>query len=235
MNLNKKKKFCCPINEDLYFIPKCDCLVDTPRFPSATGCLSREETEELEECIEEANELLLSLGLSGERGKVQSTYLALQDKLGADIQIELECTVQNELTGNIILVGRDFLIVDHDHGKAIIPYEHIVSFSIDEGKLNYDFCRQVDEWIKDPYLRRGLVLNFGAVVSQSPALIQEFFGLTLPVLLITYSNCEVKVYMDNELISGSLVDVDSDTIRVQSQKSYEMIPLANICKIEVGS
>ncbi|RFU61742.1 LSm family protein [Peribacillus glennii] len=50
-------ELCCP-----------DCL-ETPKFPSPTSCLPEAETEELEERIDAANELLLDLALSNERSE----------------------------------------------------------------------------------------------------------------------------------------------------------------------
>ena len=235
MGSNKKRTFCCPVDEDVYFIPKCDCFVDTPKYPSATGCLSRTETEELEKCIEEANELLLSLGLSGELGKIQSTYLALKDKLGANIHLDLDCDKQKEIKGVIILVGRDFLVLENEEGTVIVAYQHIDNLSVSNRRSahTWHYDNPSDELLKDPHLRRRLVLNFGAVVSQSPALIQEFYGLTLPVLLLTYCNHQVTIYMGDEQVSGVITDVYSDTIKIQYKKTYEMLPITNICKIEV--
>ncbi|PLT33398.1 hypothetical protein [Bacillus sp. V5-8f] len=58
-----------PNAPDDFCIPEACCPVrfDTPKFPAPTSCLPDEETKELEERINAANELLLDLALSNER------------------------------------------------------------------------------------------------------------------------------------------------------------------------
>ena len=238
MNLNKKRTFCCPVDEDVYFIPKCDCTrEDFPKFPSPTGCLTLEDTEKLERCIDEANELLLSLGLSGELGIDRAYFLALQDHEGAEIRIDLECNKQKVQWGKLIFVGLNFLILDSKDGVNIVPYQNILNIDIEKNLKNRDDISHdtFDELVKDPFLRRDLVLRFGATVSQSPVLINEFFGLTLSVLLITYIGHNVTIFIENDTITGVITKVDSETISLSCEKSHEVIPLANICKIDTSA
>ena len=234
MDLNKKRTFCCPVDEDIYFIPKCDDKRDdSPKFPSPTGCLTREETEKLEKCNDEANELLLSLGLSGELGIDRSYFLALQDNEGAEIHVNLQCEKVKVQMGKLIFVGLNFLIMDNKTGVRIIPYQHILKIDVQKKSKAQDQISHdsFDELVRDPLLRRDLVLSFGATVSQSPVLINEFFGLTLSVLLLTYINHEVTIFTESDTVTGVITKVDSETINLSCKKSREVIPLANICKI----
>ena len=235
MNLDKRRTFCCPIDEDVYFIPKCsDERDDSPKFPSPTGCLTREETEELERCMNEANELLLSLGLSGEIGIDRSYFLALQDDLGADLRMDLECNKQKEQRGKLIFVGRNFLILEELGEVHIVPYQNISKVAIEKKSDIRDHTRynKIDELLQNPFLKRDLVLNFGATVSQSPVLIHEFFGLTLSVLLITYIDQKVTVFTEGDTITGLITEVDSETISMMSKNRCVVVPLVNICKID---
>ena len=233
MDLNKKRTFCCPVDEDVYFIPKChDRRDDSPKFPSPTGCLTREETEKLEKCIDEANELLLSLGLSGELGIDRAYFLALQDNVGAEIRVDLECNKQKVQRGKLLFVGLNFLVLDNKDSVIIVPYQNILNIDIEKKSKTRNDNDKFDELLKDPCLRRDLVLRFGATVSQSPVLINEFFGLTLSVLMITYIDHNVTIFTENDAITGVITKVDSETIILSCGKSSEVIPLANICKID---
>ena len=234
MDFNKKRTFCCPVDEDVYFIPKCDYKRDdSPKFPSPTGCLSREETEKLEKCIDEANELLLLLGLSGEMGIDRAYFLALQSNEGAEIHVNLQCEKLKVQKGKLIFIGLNFLIMDNKNGNRIIPYQNISKIEVKKKSKARDQISHdsFDDLVKDPFLRRDLVLNFGATVSQSPVLINEFYGLTLSVLLLTYIDHEVMIFTGNDIITGVIVKVDSETISLTCKKSQEVIPLANICKM----
>ena len=127
--------------------------------------------------------------------------------------------------------------MDNKIGNRIIPYQNISKIEVKKKSKARDQISHdpFDDLVKDPFLRRNLVLNFGATVSQSPVLINEFFGLTLSVLLITYIGHNVTIFIENDTITGVITKVDSETISLSCEKSHEVIPLANICKIDTSA
>ncbi len=229
---------------DDFCIPEecCPPRIKTPKFPSPNSCLPEEQLEELEARIRQANQLLLDLGLSGERTPDEIFQRAFDGLVGQEVRVELNCPVSEEVTRNIVkrgrvmLVGFDFVVLRNKNGKEIIiPFE-----KINKIKLNGRFAEPNDEAeLNDiePCFRRRLTFRFGETVSSSPELIQIFFRLRLRIYLMLLVNKKLKVRLEGEKVKGILFDVhrESLTLKVKrKKKKIKMeIPLNNICYLVV--
>jgi len=90
------KGFCCPEfvppgAPDDFCIPEncCPPRLKTPKYPSPTSCLPKEQTRELEELIDRTNELLLDLALSSERPE-EGRMRAFDGLFGQLVEVLLE-------------------------------------------------------------------------------------------------------------------------------------------------
>ncbi|MBE4909417.1 hypothetical protein IMZ08_15300 [Bacillus luteolus] len=231
---------------DDFCIPEecCPPRIKQPMFPAPTSCLPEEQQEELEARIKQANQLLLDLGLSGERTPDEIFQRAFDGLVGQKVRVEINCPVSEEVDRNIIkrgrvmLVGFDFVVLRNKNGKEIIiPFEVVNTI-----KLNGRFAEPNEESELteiDPCFRRRLTFRFGETVSSSPELIQIFFRLRLKIYLMLLVNKRLKVRLEGEKIKGTLFDVHRETLTLKIKKKKKKkkkkmeIPLNNICYLVV--
>jgi hypothetical protein len=100
---------CVPLGEhDDFCIPRecCPERIPTPQYPSPNSCLPHEELEELEARIEEANRLLLDLGLSDRGNGFDEQFEELNEEarmrafdglVGQIVKVKIDCEVEEEL------------------------------------------------------------------------------------------------------------------------------------------
>ncbi|MFP7225947.1 hypothetical protein [Priestia filamentosa] len=233
------------------------CLPDTcperiiqPQFPSATSSFPPEQLAEIDACIEEANELLLTLGLQQEAEEVGEEDVLLQNlnKLkGQMVEVTISCreediepegmlTCENhdeKVHGKFIYNGIDFIILyTMDDETVWIPFTKIrwmiqkeqeEVFNEDQPLLNIDPC-----------LRREITFNFGQIVPKSPFLLKLFFPLHLSFLLKSFIDCNLRVKIfDNKEIRGTLVKVTERSLLIETSRKKQGIDFEKICYIKM--
>lgn len=239
-----REEFCCPEAvppdaPDDFCIPdfRCPDKIETFKFPSPTSCLPPEELEELEARIDAANELLLDLGLSDERRdeerRVEAREAAFRGLLGQNVMVNLECPIaENEeenrvVKGRVHFAGRDFVIVRRGGKQMLIPYLKVCSIDLQNRFADPEEEPRLADI--DPCLRRAITFNFGEVVSQSPQLIDIFFGLDLVIYLLAFLDKEVKAVLPDEVIIGELKDVTRESVTICKGENEQEIPIEDVC------
>ncbi|MCA0986774.1 hypothetical protein [Guptibacillus algicola] len=227
--MEMEERECCQEND-------CPERFQTQELPSPNSCLPLDVLRDLEEEIEAANELLLSLALSDER-EIDETYRSIFDGLlGQTVEIQIDCfdtlsPDENDerimLSGCVILSGTNFVVLCEGKKKTLVLYEKICNVTSKERGEEPEHQPQL--LCISPSLRRCLVSDFGRVVSSSPELVQIFFGLNMQAYLLQFVQSEVTVRLEDEKIEGDLVKVDKDSIRVFVSGQKKRISLDEIC------
>lgn len=230
-----------PNAPDDFCIPEecCPDRLETFKFPSPNSCLPEEVLEELELKITAANEFLLDIALSGELNRNEIFRNVFRGLVGQIVEVELDCPADIQggsnnlvLKGRVFLTGRDFSILRNEGQEIAVPHEKICFI-----RPKNSFAEPVNEETLndiDPCLRRCLTYRFGAVVSGSPELIQIFFGLDLRTFLLTLIDKTVKVRLIDDIVEGSVFDVDEETLILCVGDEKRTIALTNICFIVNG-
>ncbi|MDQ0230445.1 hypothetical protein [Metabacillus malikii] len=225
-------------NDDLFCTPYC-CpeRKNTLAFPSPNSSFPLEELEEIEKCIQLANQLLLTLALSGE-GE-EEDLRAIQENLrklrGKFVDVHVNCEEKQLIRkGTILDAGRNFLILESTVGNTVmIPFENLLTVT-----------RKKDAKLRDDdqellqigtCLRRNLTLNFSEVVAKSPYLLNLFFGIELSLLLESYVGCFVYVKAADERmeIDGILMNVNERRVEVLKDEELIGIDFDEFCYIEI--
>ncbi|PLT28557.1 hypothetical protein [Peribacillus deserti] len=229
MKKHKQRFSCSPDKKDQIFIPDCNVKrIPSPKLPSPTTCLNEPELEELERSIDKANEILLSLGAPEEEDRNQAFFRSLRKFKAAKVKADINCPEPITVEGCLEGAGRDFLMLNCGSmgGFRIIPYEQINKIKIRKKRHEVNEEEVLDI---DPRLRRKLVLNFGATVSRSPFLINEFFGITLPIILLLFTKKHITAVLPDERIEGILERVDNETVCIVNGEQRMIIPILNVC------
>ncbi|RBW70813.1 hypothetical protein [Bacillus taeanensis] len=236
-----KSEFCCPefvpacIDDDRFCSPfKCPEQLPQPKFSSPNSSLSPEDLEKLNECIEEANQLLLTLALEREEDNLKFLQQSFRNLKGHQVIVTFKCNEKIEsIKGTVLDTGLDFIIIDKKVTFSLIPFERIlaVKHRNDSARLKMD-----QELLKiDTCLRRAITFQFGEVVAKSPFLLNLFFGLSLNMFLESFVGCFVYVKTDTEEfeIDGTLVEVKKQSIELKVDKEKRGIDFDEICFIEI--
>ncbi|WP_420976271.1 hypothetical protein [Bacillus vallismortis] len=223
--------FCSPF--------QCQEQIPQPRFPSPTSILSPEELEELQSCIEEVNELLRTVGNRPEPDHQRALQQKMQTLRNQYVKVEMLCGDEIDiLTAGFVDSGLDFIILDDFDENILIPFSKIrfVQHTNDHNGHEGHVQELIDI---DTCLRREIILNFGEIVSQSPFLINLFFGLTLNLFLEKFIGCKIEVKIiegdsgKSILVEGTLQCAEDDSIQINTQKDIVDLPLNNICLMKV--
>ncbi|MHA6250883.1 hypothetical protein [Oceanobacillus sp. CAU 1775] len=221
---------------DDFCIPHCDCpeKIDQPSFPSPTTCMSSDETDLLEARINKANQKLLNLALSGERGVNEVFQNAFDGLQGQAVKVKLHSSSGKKQSrwGRVILVGFDFVLLEtKSETEIIIPYEKIMKLKL-RGRYRAPEDEAELEKI-EPCFRRRLAFQFGKTVAVSPELIQIFFRLSLSAYLLLMVNKRVRVALENYSVKGELMNVYKDRITLRAGKDKIEVKIADICSISI--
>ncbi|MGM9927737.1 MAG: hypothetical protein ACI35P_07265 [Bacillus sp. (in: firmicutes)] len=218
--------FCLPYD--------CPQKIPTTLFSSPNSSFSKEELEQLKECIEEANNLLLALGSPRDPENtrmLQLHFLALRKNL---VEVKIQCDEKVlELLGIVETAGRNFLQITMVGKTTFILFERICS-------VNRNVTHESDEHMQalinvGGCTRRELVLNFGNFVARNPKLANLFFGIALHLQLRAFIGCQVLVKKEgeDELICGILVCSREGHIQIKKKDDLEQINFADICFISI--
>lgn len=210
----------------------CPEQIPTRKFASPNSRLPQEELDELQECIEIANQLLRSLGNRPNPNNLRQLQLHLLDLREFLVRINVYCH-EDDIVGKLVTAGRDFVLLNTVGKSTFIPFSRINGIRYDKKEMN-DIEHQ--ELINsNRQFKRELVLHFGEVVSRSPELVNLFFGLPLHLMLTELIGCKVRVHVENpeESIKGNLFGVDENSIQIVRDKEMKQIQIQQICFIEV--
>ncbi|WP_456275835.1 hypothetical protein [Bacillus sp. AK128] len=243
-NENGCRDFRCPEfvpanAPDDFCIPEecCPEQIPQPKYPSPNSCLPEEELEEVEANIEAVNELLLNLGLSGEREPNEIFKEAFDGLVGQQVIVKLICPSlirdgkNMSIKGRVYLVGQDFVLLKRKKSDVLVRFEQVLLI-----KLKNRFAEPESEARLsdiDPCFRRSLTYNFGEVVSSSPELIQLFFRLNLKIYLMLLIGEKVKVSLDGRKMKGKVCEVHDESFTIKMKSKEREIPINNVCKIAV--
>lgn len=239
----KERGFRCPdivppdATDDFCLSERCKAILPAMfRFPSPNTCLPEEVLEELELTIRNANQFLLDVALSGKREGNEIYNQVFKGLVGQVVEIELVCLEEeatSRVKGRVFLAGKNFSILRSDDKELLIPYEQIKL--ILPANRYAELFRERSLNDIDPCLRRCITYDFGSVVSNSPELIQIFFGLDLRIYLLQLLNQKIKIHVDGETMEGKLCDIDEETFSLKIDDDVKTMQLEKVCFVEVPS
>lgn len=222
---------------------RCPKKIPTPVFASPNSALPEDQLNELQLCIEEANDLLRTLGAQSDPENTRQLQLHLLKLEGVHVSVKIKCNCKEgkkrkntkviekqlmdtieEKKGVLGTTGRDFIQLETKRGCIFILFERLISLS----RLQKD---QEGNEIDLPF-NKELVLNFGKFVSKKPELINLFFGIPLHKQLKEYIGENVQVKTDKKLVSGTLVSVDEENIVIKELRRENRIDFKDICFLE---
>lgn len=221
-----------------FFCTSMTCPLDhrQPAFPSPNSTFSLNELAEITECIEQANELLLSLALERDEENLRTIQLSLKKLVNQHVSVTINCQEEQQgLEGYLVDVGLNFVLLESSVGNIFaIPFERIIlikDINIEE-KNSEQKPKLIDI---HPCLRRSLTFNFAQVVSKSPFLINLFFGLKLELFLESYVGCFVYVRADKskDELDGVLRNVNNRRIEITMDNEKQGIDFDEMCWIEI--
>lgn len=125
-NHNHQHAFHCPVclsaseGDDRFGSP-CDCpeAIPTPRYSSPNSGLSPEELKELDACIHEINDLLMTLAVQEDESHTQ-LRMRLQHLRKRFVRIHVKCGEQEKkFLGGFKDAGKDFIILNNFDEKKL--------------------------------------------------------------------------------------------------------------------
>lgn len=236
---------CGKLNGGLFGSPfLCQKQIKTRRFTSPTSGLPQEELDELQECMELANDLLRSLGSERDEANKRQLQLHFLNMKGNVVKAHILAfpsrdhreSIDNHKKsiykiGRIATAGRDFIQINQVGSAVFILYDQLLSIARAD---NYEEEYPEDSLLDvDFYTRRELAFNFGEYVSKNPNLINLFFGIPLFLKLKQFLGNDVKVKTFEEFYYGTLICVDEGTIVVKNKNGEKNININEVCYLEV--
>ncbi|KKI92657.1 hypothetical protein WQ54_08585 [Bacillus sp. SA1-12] len=240
--LTHNQEFRCPEcvdpeQDDFFCSPNhCPEQIPQPKFPSANSSFSPEELAEITECIEQANDILLTLGVERDPDNLRSLQQSLRLLRNQLVIVKINCGEEKlKLSGLFVDAGLDFIILETNVGNIlIIPTERIIL--LEHPNPTGSMTGRDEELIDiNSCLRRNLTFHFGAVVSKSPFLLNLFFGLKLSLFLESFVGCFVYAKAENEKMEkdGLLVNVNHRRIEVKVDGEKQGIDFDELCFLEI--
>ena len=203
----------------------------TVRYRSPNSRLPQEELDRLRVCIEEANQLLRTLGNPRDDENLTQLRLRFRSLCGALVKAEIDCRGHDsnhhhktiEIVGMLETAGRDFIQLQAVGERMFVPFARLCSLQHDEhaSRMRAAVCEPLVDI--DACLRRDLVLCFGETVACRPELLNRFLGAPLFLQLLAFVGCLVTVRLDRDdpedaFVRGTLVDTKEDRIRLEVRK-----------------
>lgn len=230
--MKNKHKFCCPGEipasrvDDNFCIPRsCPKRFPTKHFSSPNSSFPLEKLEQLQACIEELNNILLSISSPRNPENLAPLRNHFNRLRGVLMRVHVECTEpKKSVVGSLQEVGEDYLQINSIGQKDFIPFDKICSVKQDISDEHENIHMDHQELIDiDPCLRRNLTLNFGAVVASSPELFNIFFGIPFHLRLLDFLNYKVIVKVEGEegVLKGTLICSERDFIKVRVKEDNE--------------
>ncbi|MDN4492794.1 hypothetical protein [Ureibacillus aquaedulcis] len=237
---------------DLFGSPYfCQRRIRTRKFASPNSPLDQEALDDLQSCIEGANDLLRSLGSRRDEDNTRQLQLHFMEMRGEIVSAKILCecesfeaeespnTLENNSTmtsticldGKIATAGKDFLQINQNGSAVFILYKKLLSI-----KMN-DFIEEVDlepQFIDaEKNLRRKLAFNFGEFVSKNPNFLNLFFGVPLFCILTEYCGKDSIVFTTKGMVKGTISGIDRDQVTLLDNRGEIDIDLDEICYLKV--
>ncbi|KAA0546572.1 hypothetical protein FZW96_15120 [Bacillus sp. BGMRC 2118] len=216
----------------------CPERIQQPKFPSANSTFPPEELAEVNECIEQANELLLAIGVDNE-GEVnlRSFQLTVRKMKGQFLSVKVQCGEKRQrIKGVLKEAGLNFIVLETEvKNLVIIPTERVLSMKHSDERPCSNILEEELLCI-DENLRLDLMLHFSEVVSRSPFLVNLFFGLKLELFLESFIGCVIYTKSDSDKreVEGTLTKVDHRKIEfLNMDEEKQGIDFDELCYIEV--
>ncbi|MBM7607629.1 hypothetical protein JOD29_000873 [Lysinibacillus composti] len=242
--------------KDLFGSPfDCEEQIRTRRFASPNSALSPQELDELQECIEKANDILRSLVAENDPTNKRQLQLHFLKLRGASVEVKILCTrmeqeeeEENEMD-DLFAENEDedldLIIPPHKKiikvcgkvataGRDFIQFNGVGSaylvlynqlLSVASDKTSKSKQPQRDFIDANQETRRKLAFNFGEFVANNPDAKNIFFGIPLSLQLNQFIGKEVCVETTDDGSSEGLL------VRVDE----ELIEIEKKCgdKIEI--
>lgn len=217
---------------------KCPEQIPQPKLPSPNSSLSPEELAEIRECMKQANEILLTLGVERDAENLRAMQESFRRLRNHYFTVIIDCGDKQEehtIKGHLVDSGVDFIIIQSNIGNIVmIPFERI-------RKMERLLMEKVDappeqELLKiDACLRRALTFQFGHIVAKSPFLLNLFFGLEFRLFLESYVGSIIYVKSENERIErdGKLEDITKRGIIMKVDDEIKGIDFDELCYLEI--
>jgi hypothetical protein len=212
----------------------CQEKIPTPRYRSPNSPLPPAQLDELQKCIETANDLLRSLGTERDpenQRQLQLHFLELHEIL---VRVKVKGFEKRyEEVGSLMTAGKNFIELNTVGKRVLIPFVKIDSIQY-EGKGN-DKKHHQELIHLNRQIKRELVLHFGEFVSRHPELVNLFFGIPLHLMLVQYKErmVNLKVEEQSDVVSGKLVEMEENFLQIFKNDESVQIPLEKICLVEI--
>ncbi len=126
---------------------------------------------------------------------------------------------QRKLEGILVDAGLDFLTLrDNKNDIYVVLYENIATIQHDNGKE-----RPLDYFVTKTTVKekQQIARQFGKVVSQSPQLLNLFFGLRLSLYLDSFHACLIRAIEKNDAypIKGNIVHVTEKAVDLKLENN----------------
>ena len=251
--INCHRHLCnCLYPSDLFGSPfYCQKKKRTRRFTSPNSPLNQEELDQLQACIEAANDLLRSLGSESDNENTRQLQLHFLEMSGEMVSVHIICAEKNDeadesssndktentsprtncLTGKIANAGKDFLQINRNGSSVFILYKNLLSINRDDSIKGFD---EEPEFIDaSQQIRRKLAFNFGEFVSKNPNYINLFFGSPLFFMLKQFIGKDMKIVTKEGMFTGTLTRVEQGNIKLLNKKGKLHFRFEEICYLEV--
>jgi len=207
-------------------------------FPSPTGVGSPRQRDRLRQCIEEANELLRTLGNPQDEQNLRALQLRFRAMRGFGVEASVACGTHREtVRGRLLDAGRDYLDLCRNDKRFFVPFAKLLTVARSRRHVPSTHGHHEELAGLSPELKRALVLDFANTVSRRPELINIFFGLPLHLRLASFCGERVRVKTDQgdgTIVSGVLVGTSDNAFEVQTGKrEIRRVRLEEVCYIRL--
>lgn len=244
----------CHQPKDLFGSPfYCQRRIRTRKFASPNSPLDQNELDNLQACIEGANDLLRSLGSRSDEENTRQLQLHFIEMRGEIVSANIICEcervrfdaeessniLENDntmtktfcLDGKIATAGRDFLQINQNGSAVFVLYKNLLSIKMKDCIEEFDLEPEFIDAGKN--LRRELAFNFGEFVSKNPNFINLFFGIPLFYMLTQYCGKDSIVFTTQGMVKGTLSGIDMDHVKLLNNKGEINIDFDEICYLKV--
>ncbi|OZM57118.1 hypothetical protein CIB95_06515 [Lottiidibacillus patelloidae] len=217
-------------------------LSEREMLTSPTSCLEHDDLEILEKHIKKANELLLDLATTGDHGREtvivdSAVEKAFKRLLGIKVTVKTVWPINilfpvkipwmKRVTGEIEMVGMDFVAIKSFYGERFLPFHSICLITHEEN----DFVEKEKNTIFDnlePCDRRNLVLKFGKSVANSPTLFKHFFSPSIKDILKKQIGLPIIIRTTKKRYTGTIKDVTERKVLLDTKNGEVGITFAEI-------
>lgn len=244
----------CHHTEDLFGSPfYCQKRIRTKKFASPNSPLTQEALDDLQGCIDAANDLLQSLGSRSDEDNTRQLQLHFLEMRGEIVSANIICDCLREdefedefsnimdndgtmkrtfcLNGKIATAGRDYLQINQNGSAVFILYKNLLS--INKGVYHEGIELEPEFTDAEIELRRKLAFNFGEFVSKNPSFINLFFGAPLFFMLKQYLGKDTCMVTNNRVVKGTLSRIDMDFVTLVNKRGEIDLQFDEICYLKV--